>query len=255
MLPDSEDEEPPAGPDTTEPKARRPFLGRVVALLEVIICSDYPTQFAIAGTFAAFGWRPLTAAGDLSVAYVVTLSLADTALLLGLVLVFLRAHGESPREVFLGRRPARGEAILGLPLIVVALGIGLGILTLIQLYLPALHTVPQNPLEEMIRRPRDAALFSVVVVVAGGVREELERAFLLHRFEDWLGGGAVGVVVTSVAFGGGHFIQGVDAAITTGALGAFWGIVYLRRRSSVAPMVSHSGFNLMQIVQFLVIGR
>jgi membrane protease YdiL (CAAX protease family) len=54
-----------------------------------------------------------------------------------------------------------------------------------------------------------------------------------------------------VAFGGGHLIQGKDAALATGLLGAFWGVVYLRRRSAVAPMVSHAGFNLLQIVPFL----
>ena len=47
----------------------------------------------------------------------------------------------------------------------------------------------------------------------------------------------------------------VDAAVATGTLGAFWGIVYLRRRSVVAPVVSHSGFNLLQILQFLATGR
>jgi membrane protease YdiL (CAAX protease family) len=88
--------------------------------------------------------------------------------------------------------------------------------------------------------------------VAGGIREEIQRAFLLHRFEVWLGGGTVGLVVTSIAFGAGHFdLQGVDAGIATGLLGAFWGFVYLRRRSAIAPMVSHAGFDLLQIVPFL----
>jgi membrane protease YdiL (CAAX protease family) len=87
------------------------------------------------------------------------------------------------------------------------------------------------------------------------VREEIQRAFLLHRFEQYLGGGRVGVIVTSVAFGAGHLLQGVDASIATGLLGALWGVVYLRRRSVVAPMVSHSGFDLIQIAQFVVVGR
>jgi membrane protease YdiL (CAAX protease family) len=47
----------------------------------------------------------------------------------------------------------------------------------------------------------------------------------------------------------------VDASIATGLLGAFWGVVYLRRRSAVAPIVSHSGFDLIQIVQFLLVRR
>ena len=59
------------------------------------------------------------------------------------------------------------------------------------------------------------------------------------------------VAVTSAAFGAGHFVQGVDASIATGLLGAFWGLTYLRRRSCVAPMVSHAGFDLVQVVQYL----
>jgi uncharacterized protein len=60
------------------------------------------------------------------------------------------------------------------------------------------------------------------------------------------------VILTSAAFGAGHLLQGADAAIATALLGAFWGAIYLRRRSMVAPMVSHAGFDLLQIAQFLV---
>jgi membrane protease YdiL (CAAX protease family) len=254
MLPDRDDEDPglrePPGLRGPGPQG----VARAVALLEVVICSDYPTQLAIAGTLAAFGWQPTGPGGTLSVAYVVVLSLADTVLLLGLIFGFLYAHGEHPRDVFLGGRSVTTEVVVGFPLILAALAIGVGLLATIQYFAPALHTVAHNPLQEMIRRPRDAAVFAVVVVVAGGVREELQRAFLLRRFERWLGGSAVGVVATSLMFGGGHLIQGVDAAITTATLGAFWAVVYLRRRSSIAPMVSHSGFNLFEIVQFLLGG-
>ena len=111
--------------------------------------------------------------------------------------------------------------------------------------------MPENPLQDLLRSPRDAWLFALVVLVAGGIREEIQRAFLLHRFEVWLGGPAVGIAVTSAAFGAGHFVQGVDASIATGLLGAFWGLTYLRRRSFVAPMVSHAGFDLVQVVQYL----
>ena len=74
-------------------------------------------------------------------------------------------------------------------------------------------------------------------MIAGGVREEIQRAFILHRFSVWLGGGSLGVVIGSIAFGAGHLVQGYDAALATGLLGVFWGIVYLRRRSVVAPIV------------------
>ena len=45
-------------------------------------------------------------------------------------------------------------------------------------------------------------------------------------------------------------VGGADATVATACLGAFWAIVYLRRRSVVAPMVSHSGFNLIEILLF-----
>ena len=57
------------------------------------------------------------------------------------------------------------------------------------------------------------------------------------------------MVVLSVAFGLGHALQGWDAAIATGTLGAFWAIVYLRRRSSIAPIISHAGFNSIEVLR------
>ena len=235
-----------------QPSALSP---RIVAVLEVLICSDYPTQLALAATFGALGYGPFVARGELRVSYVVGISLADSALLIGLVILFLYAHGERPRDVIIGHRSVMREVSLGIALTTVALALAVAVLLTIQRFAPFLHTVEKNPLQALLRSPQNAWLFALVVLVAGGVREEIQRAFLLHRFDRWLGGGGVGVVVTSVAFGGGHLLQGADAAIATGLLGAFWGVVYLRRRSAVAPMVSHAGFDLIQIVQFLVVGH
>ena len=202
----------------------------------------------------AIGYGPYVR-GQLRIGYVVGVSIADAVLLVGLVLLFLVAHGESPREILTGRRRALPEVLHGISLTFVALAIGVAVLVTVQRFAPALHTVPENPLQALLTSRRNALIFAVVVVIAGGVREEIQRAFLLHRFEQYLGGGTVGVIVTSIAFGSGHLLQGVDAAIATGLLGAFWGIVYLRRRSVIAPMVSHAGFDLLQIVQFLVVGK
>ena len=226
---------------------------RVLALLEVLICSDYPTQVVLTLVLAALGFRPYATNGDLIAGYVVTLALIDTGLLIGLIFFCLHLHGERARDVVLGARPVDGEVLSGVLMTFAALGIGVGILVLIQKLAPSLHTVAHSPFQGLLRTRRGAAVFALVLIVAGGIREEVQRAFLLHRFDGWLGGGSVGLLVTSIAFGAGHLPQGVDAAIATGALGAFWGFVYLRRRSAVAPIVSHSGFNLLQIVQYLAL--
>ncbi|HYM23916.1 MAG TPA: CPBP family intramembrane glutamic endopeptidase [Vicinamibacterales bacterium] len=223
-------------------------MARAVALIEVLLCSGFPTQIALGATLMAFGVAAETPQHALRVGYVVGISLADSAAVIGLVFLFLLTHGERPREVLLGNRRSLGEALAGIPLIVVALLIAAAALTAIQHVMPSLHTVEHNPLQELMKTPRNAWLFVLVALVAGGLREEIQRAFLLHRFEVWLGGGVTGIIVTSAAFGAGHLIQGVDAGIATGLLGAFWGVVYLRRRSMIAPMVSHAGFDLLQII-------
>lgn len=234
----------------------RPFVGRVVAFIEVLICSDALTQYAIGGTLLAFGYKATTSGGKLNVGYVVALSLGDAVLLVALILILLYAHGERPREVLFGRRPLIGEGLLGVLLIPLTLAIAAAAILTVRRFAPSLHNVADNPLQGLLQSPRDAWLFALVVLVAGGVREEIQRAFLLHRFEVWLGGVRVGLIVTSVAFGLGHFgLQGVDAGIATGLLGLFWAIVYVWRRSSLAPMVSHAGFDLLQIVPYLTGGR
>ena len=231
------------------------LTARATALLEVIVCSGFPTQIVLQITFALAGVVPTGADGRLDLWYVVALQLTDAVLLTTLIAVFLHARGEGLREVSLGTRPVSREALAGVPMIFGAFAVALGVLVAVQTFAPWLHNVAHNPLQDLISRPADAAVFAVVVVVAGGLREEIQRAFLLRRFERWLGGPGVGLVVTSAAFGAGHAMQGIDAAIATGLLGAFWGLVYLRRRSIAAPVVSHAGFNLLQLVQLVMLGR
>jgi membrane protease YdiL (CAAX protease family) len=194
----------------------------------------------------------MTDSGGLAPAYVMTVSLADTVIVLGLVVIFLLVHGERPRDIVLGTRGIAREAVVGLWLTPVALMIAATVLLTSQRLAPWLHTVARNPLQDILESPRDVWLFALVVVFAGGIREEIQRAFILHRFSVWLGGTTFGLVVTTIAFGAGHLTQGLDAALAIGLIGLLWGIAYVRRRSAIAPIVSHSGFDLLQIAQFVL---
>ena len=71
----------------------------------------------------------------------------------------------------------------------------------------------------------------------------------------WMHPPWAGVVVLSAAFGLGHLLQGRDAVVATGAMGAFWALIYLRRRSSVAPMVSHAVFNSLEVLAIFVMNQ
>jgi membrane protease YdiL (CAAX protease family) len=249
--------EPLATPETfpAAPGAgTNPVQRRLIAIAEILLCSSVPTQLVIGAVLRTAGWQASDKAGTLSLPFVLALSLTDTLLLTILMVVLTRAHGQSPAALWIGSRPLKREVRLGLlliPAVFVAVVLGLNLL---QVFAPWLHNVPTNPLEQLAGTPGDAAMFAVVAIFAGGVREELQRAFLLKRFELHLGGAKVGVVVLSIAFGAGHIVQGWDAVMTTGSLGAFWAIVYLRRRSSVAPIVSHAGFNSLEILRVALTG-
>jgi membrane protease YdiL (CAAX protease family) len=231
--------------------APEPIRARLSALLEVMLCSGYPTQLSLVLLMTSMGMSIRTASGGLTPSFVFILSLVDAVLVVSLVCFFIKAHGESVRQVLTGDRPIVREALVGILLIPLVFTVVVIVLGLILALVPRLHNVPENPLAAMVQTPRDAIIFSIVVMVAGGVREEVQRGFIIHRFDQHLGGAAFGVAAYSVAFGMGHLEQGWDAALATGMLGAIWGCLYMVRRSIVAPMVSHAGFNLLQLIKFV----
>ena len=234
---------------------------RLRAVIEILLCSSIPTQLAIGAILRLLGIQSTDAAGHLSFTFVLALSLTDTAVLIAIMVLLMHAHGESARATWLGPASdgrgakARRDALIGLatvPLVFVGVGI---LLNTIRLFVPSLHNVPTNPLEQLATTPGQAALFSLVAIFAGGFREELQRAFMLRRFEQYLGGITVGIWVISIAFGLGHLMQGWDAVVTTATLGAFWAWMYVQRRSSVAPIVSHAGFNSLEILRVAIVGQ
>lgn len=239
--------DPLASPETFPPPVEPvPMLQRrLIAAGEVLLCSGVPTQLVIGSLLALAGWSP-----DISsLPYVLTLTLADTLVVIVLMVTFMRAHGESAAALWTGGRPPVREALVGVALIPLLLVMVIVLLNGMHLLVPSLHNVPTNPLEQLATgTSAEAAIFGLVAVIGGGIREELQRAFVLHRFEQYLGGADVGVVVSSAAFGYFHLVQGRDAAIAAGALGLVWAIVFVRRRSTIAPIVSHAGFDSLQIL-------
>jgi membrane protease YdiL (CAAX protease family) len=241
-------------PDASTPPHAILPLERIGAIVEILICSGFPTQLLLIAVLHGFGMPIEGPGGGMNPRFVFTVSLADAVLVLGLVFMFLRAHGERAREVLIGRVRVLREIVVGIAMIPLAFVVVVLILALVLTYVPELHNVLRNPLEDMLRTRGDAAIFAVVVMVSGGVREEVQRGFIIHRFGQYLGGGVFGVIVYSTLFGLGHFEQGYDAVLATGTLGMFWGFVYLRRGSIVAPLVSHAGFNLAQVVKHVALG-
>jgi uncharacterized protein len=217
------------------------------ALLEVCLCSGAPTQILVGGLLALAGLSG-GPDGQLTLKLLVYATGLDTVLLVGLVLGLLALGGESPRHVLLGTRPIGGEVLRGFGLLPwVFLLLVVTAMTLSRLA-PGLFT--PNPFATLATTRTDFVLFGAIVIIAGGVREEIQRAFILHRCEQRLGGAVVGLIGFGLLFGLMHYIQGWSAVIVTAMLGTLWNLVYLARRSIIAPMVSHASFNLIEVIGF-----
>lgn len=237
-----------AAPADAAPVRVRP-LPRWFAVVQAFAVSGVPT-----GVFVAFGVMMTTnitpfEGNGLSLEFLSTVTLLDTALIALLIRVFLELSGEDSRGVFLGLRPILGEMLRGILLVPVMFAAVTAIVVGLRAIAPWLHTVKVSPLEQYMHSPLDASIFLIVVVLGGGVREELQRAFILHRFEQCLGGVKIGLVIFSVVFGLLHLDQGVDVAVAVGSLGLFWGLLYVKRRSAVMGMTNHAGFNALQVLQ------
>jgi membrane protease YdiL (CAAX protease family) len=241
VFPEAATPQPAADAPPAEPLSR----GRAAA--EVFVCSGYPTQLLIASLLTGAGIQPMPE-GRLSPTFVFANLAIDSLLSLTLVWMFLKHSGEDPLRVFFGGRPAGREIRIGLLSVPLVLCIVVAIQLAVAAVAPSLHNVRESPFVPLLDSRWLLAGFVALLVLAGGIREELQRAFVLHRFEQRLGGPAVGLLVTSLAFGLGHTMQGWDAAIATGVLGAFWGVIYVTRRSAAAPIVSHAFFNIIQVL-------
>jgi membrane protease YdiL (CAAX protease family) len=217
------------------------------ALLEVCLCSGAPTQLLVGGALALSGLRP-GGEGQLTLQLLALLAGLDTLILVSLVFALLVVGGESPRRVLLGTRPVVREVLRGFGLVpwvfLLAMVTGMALMR----WAPGLFA--PNPFATLASTRWEFVLLAIVAVLAGGLREEIQRAFILHRCEQRLGGAIVGVIGFGLLFGLMHYVQGWNVVIITTLLGTLWNVVYLARRSVVAPMVSHASFNLIEVISF-----
>ena len=112
--------DPPVEPATAAPRA----ADRIISLLEVLACSGV-TQLVLGQLLIAAGVFPITAGGQLSLPFVVAVTLGDTAAIVALVVFFLASVlvGRSPK--FEGMRANRKKwmtVTILLAAVVVAIG-------------------------------------------------------------------------------------------------------------------------------------
>jgi membrane protease YdiL (CAAX protease family) len=100
---------------------------------------------------------------------------------------------------------------------------------------------PATPLPRSLTavNPADFVLAVVLVVVVAIAEEIVFRGYLILRLQAITGGSGSAAILSSIVFSLGHGYEGTAGVITVGFMGLFFALVYLSRRSLVAPIVMH----------------
>ncbi len=228
-------------------RAEHRWLDRIQALIEVLLLSGMVSGFLAILPFSlrAKGHPILTR----DVPSVVTYLLLESWITLVLLFAVLRAHRETLRDLGWRTRQWVTDATYGIALVPLLFALGGAVNAAFRSWWPKYY-VEQNPLTQIIRTPHDLGLFLLAAFIAGGIKEELQRAFILNRFRDHLGGSGIGLLVWSIAFGLGHYVQGLQGIVAATLFGFLFGLSYLVRGSLIAPIVAHSLYDASALLGY-----
>ena len=171
--------------------------------------------------------------------------------------LLLRLEGEGLKDLGLhGERWPR-QVLIGLGLgVLMFIALNVALTALLQSLIPPAVPAGQSVMR-FFREPANLLAWLPIGIFGGGVVEELQRIFVITRFEKWLGrpGLVLGVIASSVMFGVGHLYQGLGAAISTAISGLIFALVYLRRRSALEPIVAHASSDVFAMLGATFLAR
>ncbi len=191
--------------------------------------------------------------GQLSFSLLAVSVIARDLALVALVLFFLWRNREPLQRIGWafnrnGREIAIG-ALLFVPLQAGATGLEL-VLRRLGLSVPA-H-LPTGLQPSGVPQLVLALLLVLVVAVA---EETIFRGYLLLRLRSWTSNVAAIVAGSSVIFAIGHGYEGSAGVVTVGTIGAILALVYLWRKSLVAPITLHFLIDFAGIVVLPALGH
>lgn len=168
-----------------------------------------------------------------------------------IVLALLWAGGEGLRTLgFVSPRwmSAIGRGLVYGVIVFVVLNVALPTALAAVLRLPGGENA--GSLTGFFRDPSNLLVWLPIGVIGGGIVEELERAFILTRFELWMGknGLYVALVLSSIVFGVAHLYQSTGTGISAAVSGLAFGLIYLRRRSGLEAATSHACADVLGVI-------
>src|SRR3989442_3262516 len=224
---------------------------RFQSAVEVILCTDLLATLVLQGTFYFLGYKPhlILHSSSLLAIFVI----CNSVFVLATIALILRYREESWRMLIGVDFQWQRELLVALSMIpVLFLATALTGL-FFRKFFPELVT-EQNPLLSLIKTRGDVFWFLLMVSFSGGLKEEVQRAFVLRRFEKYLGGAYAGLALFTLYFGAAHYLQGWDNAVGAGLLGLLFGAAYIWRQNLLVPLAAHTAYNWIVIFAYWVFG-
>lgn len=102
-------------------------------------------------------------------------------------------------------------------------------------------TAPATPLPQSLAAGDSTEFFiaGALVVVVAIAEEIIFRGYLVLRLQAVTGSGLAAAILSSIVFALGHGYEGNVGVVVVGWMGLVFALVYLWRKSLVAPMVMH----------------
>jgi membrane protease YdiL (CAAX protease family) len=167
--------------------------------------------------------------------------------LVALIFFFINRSGERPAAIGWTSRHAGREIGVGVGLF---LPFFIGAQVLDSFLRAAGLSGPPSPAPNLVPSPDpiDLLLAIVLVTVVAVSEEIIFRGYLLLRFSHLLRGLGGAALLSAVVFSIGHGYEGAAGVVTVGVTGLVLALVYLWRRSLVAPIVMHFLLDFVAIV-------
>lgn len=204
---------------------------------------------AFSNYFANLGHAPKI---DLNPSLLIQLALSNTVVTILFVSVFMALAREQPRDI--GFRVERLVRQL-----IVGSGFGLSLALVDHLVIgnivkalnPAAFNEGIKLLGEFMGKI-NIVVWILLTVFMGGFIEELQRLFIITRFERCFGivGIVIALVMESLLQGAGHAYQGPERVIIYIFVGCAFGLVYLRKRSAIEAMTCHAVYDVFGLFWF-----
>lgn len=212
------------------------FLGLPIALF---------LNVALTATYISTSGQATSAQQDTRVLF--SILFADALVTVAIIWILQRARAETLSQIGLLLTDYKNEIRIAGFALAGLFGLTVASNLIFHHFLPSWVT-RENELLALLQTPFDLGLFLVTSVCVGGFKEELQRGFILDRFDKKFGAAHLGLLLWSFVFGAMHLYQGADSAVIAGFLGLFLGSLYLSRRSLLAPMIAHSAFNIIMVL-------